>query len=179
MKRTILLLVVAVAAACAPRPFDTNAEAKALLARDAEWATVAEAGADVEKTISYWSDDAVVIPPGQPVVEGKAAIRTFVTDTFKIPGFKIRWVSRDVRFSPDGQLAYMRGDSEMTVPGPDGQLDHALRPRRHDLASRCRQRVALRSRHMERPAARWRGEVIDGASRAQPVNTRSSLVSGS
>jgi uncharacterized protein (TIGR02246 family) len=116
-----LLALVLLAAACSPRPFDANGEAQALLARDAEWAGVAAAGSDVEKTISYWSDDAVIIPPGQPVVEGKAAIRTFVTDSLKIPGFKIHWVSREVRFSPDGQLAYMRGDSEMTVPGPDGQ----------------------------------------------------------
>jgi ketosteroid isomerase-like protein len=121
MKRMTWLLLAVVPVACAPRSFDSNAEAAALLARDAEWAAVAAAGADVEKTISYWSDDAVIVPPGQPVVEGKAAIRTWVTDAFKIPGFKIRWASRDVRFSPDGQLAYMRGDSEMTVPGPDGQ----------------------------------------------------------
>jgi len=122
MKRMLSLwALILFAASCSPRPFDANTEAKALLARDAEWAGIAAAGSDVEKTISYWSDDAVIIPPGQPVVEGKTAIRAFVTDSFKIPGFKIHWVSRDVRFSRDGQLAYMRGDSEMTVPGPDGQ----------------------------------------------------------
>jgi ketosteroid isomerase-like protein len=48
------------------------------LRRDAEWANAAAAGKDVEKIVSYWSDDALVIEPGQPVYEGKAAIRAYV-----------------------------------------------------------------------------------------------------
>ncbi|MGZ5430527.1 MAG: YybH family protein, partial [Thermoanaerobaculia bacterium] len=70
--------------------------------------------------ISYWTDDALVMPPGQPVLEGKAALRGFVADSLKIPGFQIHWTSEKVVFSPDGKLAYMRGTNEMTVPGPDG-----------------------------------------------------------
>lgn len=93
-----------------------------LLKRDAEWAEAASSGKDVEKIISYWTDDAVVIPPGQPVVEGKAAIRAFVADSLKIPGFSIHWVSDNVSFSPDGQLAYMRSTNRTTVPGADGKL---------------------------------------------------------
>ena len=69
-----------------------------------------------------------MIPPGQPVLEGKAAIRAYVTSSLKIPGFKIHWVSEKVAFSPDGELAYMRGTSETTVPGPKG-LPTTLRGR--------------------------------------------------
>ena len=64
----------------------------------------------------------MIIPPGLAIVEGKAAIRSFVSDAFKIPGFKVHWVSKDVKFSPDGKLAYMRSDNQMTTPGPDGKL---------------------------------------------------------
>jgi uncharacterized protein (TIGR02246 family) len=97
-------------------------EEASLLKQDAEWAEAAASGQDVEKIISYWTDDALIIPPGQPVVEGKAAIRTFVAESLKIPGFKIHWVSEKVRFSPDGLVAYMRATSETTMPGPDGKL---------------------------------------------------------
>jgi ketosteroid isomerase-like protein len=122
MKRISLALVpTALTPACGNSSFDAGAEATALLARDAEWATTASEGKDVEKTISYWSDDAVVIPPGQPAIEGKAALRSFVADSFKTPGFRVHWVSNEVKFSPDGKLAYMRSDNEMTVPGPDGK----------------------------------------------------------
>jgi len=105
---------------CSAPPFDAAAEQARLLRRDAEWADAASAGKDVEKIVSYWSDDALVIPPGQPVLEGKAAIRGYVASSLKIPGFRIHWASDKVAFSPDGKLAYMRGTNEVTVPGPDG-----------------------------------------------------------
>src|SRR5204862_6932556 len=94
---------------CASLPVDPVSESQKLLRRDAEWAGLASAGKDVERIVSYWSDDAVVIPQGQPVVEGKAAIRAFVTSSLQIPGFRIHWVSEKVTFSPDGKFAYMYG----------------------------------------------------------------------
>ena len=100
--------------------FNPVEEQRKLLRRDAEWAEIASAGKDVERTASYWSDDALIVPEGQPIVEGKAAIRAFVTESFKTPGFSIHWKSEKVTFSPDGKLAYMRGTSTTTVPGPSG-----------------------------------------------------------
>ena len=105
---------------CSPPSFDAKAESINLLKRDAEWADAATAGKDVDKILSYVADDVVMVPPGQPLVEGKEAFRTFVTASLAIPGFRIHWVSSDVRFSPDGRLAYMRGTNEMTVPGANG-----------------------------------------------------------
>jgi len=124
MKSARLLLFVACGplGSCSRPSFDAATEQASLLKRDAEWADAASSGKDVEKIISYWTDDALVVPPGQPVVEGKAAIRAFVADSLKIPGFKIHWVSEHVSFSPDGQLAYMRGTNQTTVPGPNGKL---------------------------------------------------------
>lgn len=100
--------------------FDANAESAKLMARDAEWSNLATAGKDLDKIVSYWTDDAVVMEPGQPVVEGKKAIRAYVAQSLSTPGFKIHWVSQKPTFSPDGQMAYMRGTDEMTVPGPKG-----------------------------------------------------------
>ena len=116
------LVALVVAGACARPPFDLAAERQTLLRRDAEWADAAAAGQDLEKIVSYWSDDALVIEPGQPIYEGKAAIRAYVAASLKIPGFKIHWVSEKPVFSPDGNMAYMPGVDEMTVPGPNGAL---------------------------------------------------------
>ena len=80
-----------------------------LLQRDTEWARLASEGQDVERILSYWTDDAVVMPPGLPSVVGKAALREYVRASLRIPGFRITWVSTDVRFSPDRNLAYMFG----------------------------------------------------------------------
>jgi len=100
--------------------FDAVAEEKKLLRRDAEWADLATAGKDVDKIVSYWTDDAVLIMPGQPVIEGKASIRAYVASSLSNPVFKIHWKSSKVTFSPDGKMAYMPGTDEMTVPGPNG-----------------------------------------------------------
>jgi len=117
---SLLLVFLLVLAGCSRRGFDPATEQAKLLRQDAEWADLASAGKDVEKIVSYWSDDAVLIFPGQPVLEGKTAIRAYVTESLKTPGFKIHWVSEKPVFSPDGKLAYMRGKDELTVPGPNG-----------------------------------------------------------
>jgi ketosteroid isomerase-like protein len=118
---TCLVALAAVAACQAPATaFDANAESVKLMARDAEWSNLATEGKNIDKIVSYWTDDAVVMEPGQPVVEGKAAIRAYVTQSEKTPGFKIHWVSQKPAFSADGTMAYMRATDEMTVPGPKG-----------------------------------------------------------
>jgi uncharacterized protein (TIGR02246 family) len=93
-----------------------------LLERDAEWARLAAEGRDVDAIVSYWTDDAVILPPGMPPVVGRVALREYVQGSFKIPGFRITWESTDVRFSPDTNVAYMFGRNAVTLPGPDGAL---------------------------------------------------------
>jgi ketosteroid isomerase-like protein len=100
---------------------DELAERERLLERDAEWAAVASGGRDVDRILSYWADDAVVLPPGFAPVIGKAALRAYVENCLRIPGFKITWKSTDVKFSPDLNLAYMLGENTVTMNGPDGE----------------------------------------------------------
>ena len=119
VRRFSIFASVLTLGACATK-FDATSESAKLLRRDAEWSDLATAGKDVDSIVSYWTDDAVIIEPGQPVVEGKAAIRNYVAESLKTPGFKIHWVSEKPTFSPDGKFAYMRGTDEMTVPGPKG-----------------------------------------------------------
>src|SRR6266581_9397322 len=100
----LLLVFLLVLAGCSQRGFDAAAEQAKLLRRDAEWADLASAGKDVEKIVSSWTDEAVLIFPGQPVLEGKAAIRAYVAQSLNTPGFRIHWVSQKPVFSPDGRL---------------------------------------------------------------------------
>jgi ketosteroid isomerase-like protein len=100
---------------------DLAAERTLLLARDAEWARLASEGRDVERILSYWTEDAVVMPPGYPAVKGKAALREYVLGSLQIPGFNITWTSTDVHVSADGSLAYMFSRNALTMNGPDGK----------------------------------------------------------
>ena len=97
-----------------------EADKAQLLERDAEWAAAAAEGRDVERILSYWTDDAVLIPPGLPAIVGKSALRDYVRASLQIPGFRITWTSRDVRLSPDAMLAYMFSRNAVTMDAPDG-----------------------------------------------------------
>lgn len=121
----LIALFVAVLgmAACAPTSFDTASEAVKLAQRDADWSKLSLQGKDIEKIVSYWSDDAQVLQPGLPPIDGKVAIRTFVTESLKIAGFKIHWVSEKPVLSPDGKMAYLLSSVETTAPGANGALE--------------------------------------------------------
>ena len=95
-------------------------EKSQLLRRDAEWAALALEGRDVDRILSYWTDDAVVLPPGQPAVSGKAALREYVQRSLQIPGFRISWESTDAYLSPDGHLAYLFSRNTVTLNAADG-----------------------------------------------------------
>ena len=57
--------------------------------------------------MDYWSDDAVMLPPGLPVLDGKTAIREYVEGAANIPGFKIGWEPERVHISLSGDMAYL------------------------------------------------------------------------
>jgi uncharacterized protein (TIGR02246 family) len=99
---------------------DLETEKARLLQRDAQWASAASEGQDVELILSYWTEDAVMLPPGQPAIVGKEALRRYVQASLRIPGFMITWTSTDVNFSPDANLAYMFSRNAVTLKGPDG-----------------------------------------------------------
>ncbi len=124
MKQCFSAAMIALAlAACTPpaAPIDTVALGKALLARDSTWAATAFAGKDADAIVSYWSDDAIVIPPGEPAYVGKAAIKSYIAGAMKVPGFSITWKSDKPVFSPDGKTAYMTGVQTATMKAADGK----------------------------------------------------------
>src|SRR5215472_10660446 len=99
---------------------DLEADRAAILATDRPWQE-AIAAKDVDRALSFWADDAVVLAPGQPKLVGKDAIRRFVTESFKIPGFGIRWETTSVQVSPQGELAYAFANTTTTFNGPGGR----------------------------------------------------------
>jgi ketosteroid isomerase-like protein len=108
MKTLVLLFAAFSVAGCArtPEPVDTNAEADKLMDISRQWSTVAGSG-DLEATLAYWADDAVMMAPGQAPLRGKDAIRKFVESSSAIPGFSIKWEPLEAHVSPSGEMAYL------------------------------------------------------------------------
>jgi len=119
-KLFLLLLLSFLILSCNTSNPDLKAEETTIRKADSTWAALAKDGGDTEKILSYWSDDAIVLPPGQPMVKGKDALRKMVQDSKDIPGFSITWKSSDIQFSPDGQMAYMSGENLMTMNDTSG-----------------------------------------------------------
>ena len=86
-----------------------------------DWAAAVAAG-DLERALSYWTDDAVVLPPDQPAVVGKAAIRNFVMSAFAIPGFSISWQPERAVLSIHGDMGCLIERNETTFNDEAGTL---------------------------------------------------------
>ncbi|MBK7406282.1 MAG: DUF4440 domain-containing protein [Phycisphaerales bacterium] len=110
--RLLLLSLLLPLAACSVA--DRRVEGERLMQVSRDWSDAAQAR-DVEATLSYWSDDAIVIPPGEAPLKGKAAIREYVLGAFDTPGFSIRWEPVEVCIAGSGELGYLTEHSVTTV----------------------------------------------------------------
>lgn len=104
-------------AACEPGGGKDAAEADRLMQTSREWSKAAESG-DMDKVLEYFAEDAVMISGEQPPVRGRAALRGFLAETSKIPGFRISWEPLEAHVS--GDMGYMLERTTMSMAGPDG-----------------------------------------------------------
>ena len=91
---------------------------------DAKWEKTAEAR-DLEGTLSYYSDDAVVLPGNAPIVQGKDAIRALWKSLLS-PDISLSWQATKVDVARSGELAYVIGTYTLTSKDAQGKpaTDH-------------------------------------------------------
>ena len=111
--------ILVVGMACRPGVDRAN-EAQTLLQTDRAWAAMSEAGQNIDSIVSFWTDDARVVEPGQPVVQGKAAIKKMVSGMLATSGVHVTWSPDSAVVSTGGDLGYTFGTTAFTVPGPKG-----------------------------------------------------------
>ena len=87
---------------------------------DAQWAKAA-AAKDVEQTIAYYSDDAIVLPPNATGAATKEAIRNVWKDMFASPSLVISWQPTRVQVGKSGEMAWVRGRYELTMNDASGK----------------------------------------------------------
>ncbi len=120
MRSYLIALTLMIAlVACNQNSIDTKAEGEKVMQTSREWSKVAATG-DIEKTLSYWADDATVLSPGQPALTGKKAIREMLESTSKIPGFTISWEPLIVSVSKSGDMDYMIEQNQITMNDSTG-----------------------------------------------------------
>ena len=87
---------------------------------DAQWSKAA-AAKNLEQTIAYYSDDAVVLPPNGPSATTKEAIRKLWQDLLASPGFALRWKPTRVEVSKSGDMAHVSGTYEFSINDASGK----------------------------------------------------------
>jgi ketosteroid isomerase-like protein len=91
-----------------PPPDTRAADEAAVRAASAEWAKVA-AAKDLEKTLSYYADDASMFPPNLPIVTGPDARRKMWTTLFSPAELAFSNAATKVEVAKSGDLAYEIG----------------------------------------------------------------------
>lgn len=82
---------------------------------DAKWSKAASAN-DVDGTMSYYTDDASLLPPNAPTATGKQAIRA-TWASLLTPGTRLSWEAQKVEVSRAGDMAYEIGTYQLAMKG--------------------------------------------------------------
>jgi ketosteroid isomerase-like protein len=128
LSRALVIAGACVVAACSrgtavsPEPAaDLTAEKEALLKRDHEWHAAVAEKKDIAKITSFFASDGIMIGSGQATSAGREALTRAVEALVSGPDFHDEWKWDRVELSPDGKLAYLVGNTTITIANADGQ----------------------------------------------------------
>jgi len=99
-----------------------SADEQAIRTLDTAWSKAAQAR-DLDKTVSYYADDASMFPPNMPIATGKDAIRAVWSQLLSMPG-SVTFTPSKIVVAKSGDLAYEIGAFQIT--GNDAQGKPAI-----------------------------------------------------
>jgi uncharacterized protein (TIGR02246 family) len=111
---TIIGFFLLTSTGCVDQKANHEEEGQKLMQISRDWSRSVSPDS-IDRVLSYWAEDAVYMPPGQPALTGREAIRQMVTKSLKIPGFKISWEPQHVTINDSGDMAYLIEKSQITV----------------------------------------------------------------
>lgn len=87
---------------------------------DTAWSRALQAR-DLDTVMTNYTDDAVFLASGQPIVEGKAAIRAWFAARMERPDYAPSFAPTKIVVARSRDVAYELGTFELTVTGADGK----------------------------------------------------------
>jgi len=125
MRKSVLFLlgVVCLASACSSSPGEEFGLKDQTAIRERSDAFVkAFNAADVSQVLGVYTENSTFMPPNQPVLRGKDALKLFYDDLIKQGASNLKVDVAEV--SGHGPLAYQSGTYEMDLKPANGQGDH-------------------------------------------------------
>ena len=118
MKKLLALSVLALLVACSTTQMQTGGDADAAIrAADTDFAAAMNR-LDMATVMTYYADDAVVLPPNAPAMRGKAAIQQFWTGMLSSAKMAVTLTPDTVMQS--GDMATEVGHYDLTINLPGG-----------------------------------------------------------
>jgi ketosteroid isomerase-like protein len=105
---------------CLASAADTKGIEQNLRDLDDQWSATAGAK-DLEKTVSFYSEDAIVMPPNASAATTKEAIRKVWQDLLASSGLVISWKATKVEVAKSGDLACISGTYDLTMNDSSGK----------------------------------------------------------
>src|SRR4051812_6741581 len=123
LRLTLPLMLITCAfltTSCAPTAAsDTRAAGEAAIrAADEQWSATAGKN-DVDGTVAFYSDDAVVLAPNAPIANDKKSIRESWAGLLA-PGTAVSWNASKVEVAKSGELGYLYGTYRVSIKDPKG-----------------------------------------------------------
>ncbi len=127
----VVLLICTAAISCSspppqpvaqvPAPVDPAAIARQIQTMDADWSHAANVG-DIDKCISYYADDGLLMEPGSPASSGKEAFRKSWTAMVTGPQYvSLTFESTKVTVAQAGDMAWDIGTYQWTTKDKTGK----------------------------------------------------------
>jgi ketosteroid isomerase-like protein len=116
----VCVVVLPLAVVCNFPATARGADEKAVRDADAAWSKAAGVK-DLDKTVSFYADDALVLPPNDTAKTTKDAIRALWKDLIGSVT-SVSWTATKVEMAKSGDMACLSGTYELTMN--DGTKDH-------------------------------------------------------
>ncbi len=114
----VLLLLTGIAVSFAQK-WNPNADEQAIRKLDKDWSAAA-GSKDVDKTVSYYADDASAFPFNAPIATGKEQIRQVWAHLTSLPGFALTFAPTSIEVAKSGDLACDIGTFELKANDVQG-----------------------------------------------------------
>ncbi len=100
---------------------DHSSEVAAIMKADSAW-DKASAAKSVEGWLNFYTDGAIMMPPGEPVCRAKTSREASIKNMFAIPGVSLRFQSTKVEVSKMGDLGYAVGVYQFSSKDAKGNV---------------------------------------------------------
>lgn len=116
----VLIAFAFLASSCASLPVsDTRtADEAAIRVLDEQWSAIA-AKNDLEGTLAFYSDDAVLLPPNSLIAADKKSIRESWAGLLG-PNTSLSWKASKIEVAKSGEMGYLYGTYQLSIKDPKG-----------------------------------------------------------